>query len=244
VLLPKGVTYRVRPTGPANYFLITESAEEIGFADIGPLGRRAPFDPALLYVPSPELDELGDGRNGDGEWPLRIKFRDEYTSVIYDFDPIDAEGWKGDLFPFKLNINDFRPIMSDRVHLMPSAYTAFATSNTLMGALLPRPYERGPDVERVPPYHRNMDYDEFMFAHGGTMLGLPVVPASISITPQGVHHGLPAAMADQIRDHLNPDDAVDMEQIIVDTQRPLDPTPELLAGRRQTEQYRSGVSVQ
>ncbi|MGW9032558.1 homogentisate 1,2-dioxygenase [Streptomyces sp. NPDC055722] len=244
VLLPKGVTYRIRPTGPVNYFLIVETTEELGFADIGPLGRRAPFDPTLLYVPSPELDELGDGRNEDGEWPVRVKFQGEYTSVFYDFDPIDAEGWKGDLFPFKINIRDYRPLLSDRIHIMPPAWAIFATSSVIVGNLLPRPFEGAPDVERVPPYHRNVDYDEFLFIHGGTALGLPIAPASISHTPQGLHHGLPAALAEQIRKNIKPGDSVDQEFIYVDTKRALIPTPEAQAKRRAGEQLRDGVSAQ
>jgi homogentisate 1,2-dioxygenase len=237
VLLPKGVTYRIRPTGPVNYFLIIESTEELGFADIGPLGRRAPFDPALLYVPTPALDELGDGRNEDGEWPVRLKFRGDYTTVFYDFDPIDAEGWKGDLFPFKINIRDFRAIFSDRIHIMPSAYGIFATSSFLVGNMVPRPFEAAPDSEPTPPYHRNMDYDELVFWHKGTALGLPMTPASISLTPRGVHHGLPAAVVDQIRKNVKRGDLTDMEFPFVDTLRPLVITPEAQAKEREGESY-------
>jgi homogentisate 1,2-dioxygenase len=232
VLIPKGVTYRIRPADTANYFLLLESAEEIGFADIGPLGRRAPFDPTLLYVPSPALDELGDGRNEQGEWPVVIKLRDEYTTVVYDFDPIDAEGWKGDLFPFKINIRDYRPISSDRLHIMPSAHSIFATPGFIVGNLLPRPIESAPDAEPFPPYHRNMDYDEVLFMHRGTALTLEVVPASISLTPRGLHHGLPAEVMDHVRQTMKPGDHVDMQFITVDTLRPLIPTPAALEMRR------------
>ncbi|PIB03857.1 hypothetical protein B1C81_35530 [Streptomyces sp. HG99] len=230
VLVPKGTTYRIRPAGPVNYFLIVESVEELGFADIGPLGRRAPFDPALLYVPTPELDELGDGRNEDGEWPVRIKTLGEYTSAFYDFDPIDVEGWKGDLFPFKINIRDYRPIMSDRMHIMPSASAMFATPSFMVGALLPRPLESAADAEPFPPYHRNMDYDELSFFHRGTALSLEIAPASISVIPRGLHHGLPHAIMENIRKKKI--DRTDMEMIFVDTVRALIPTPEVQAARR------------
>jgi homogentisate 1,2-dioxygenase len=244
VLLPKGVTYRIRPSGPENYFLIIESTEELGFADIGPLGRHAPFDPTLLHVPSPELDELGDGRNEDGEWPVRIKSDGEYTSVFYDFDPIDAEGWKGDLFPFKLNIRDYRPIMSERIHLMPPAHAIFATSGLMVANYLPRPAEGDPDVERVPPYHRNMDYDELAFFHSGSVLGQALAPASFNHAPQGMHHGFAAEFTDMVRKNAKPGDHFDNKIILVDTKQRLVPTPEALAKRRDVQQVREGVTEQ
>jgi len=237
VLLPKGVTYRIRPDGSVNYFLIIESTEELGFADIGTLGRRAPFDPSLLYVPSPKLDELDDGRDKDGNWPVRIKIHNEYTSAVYGFDPIDVEGWTGDLFPFKINIRDYRPITSDRLHIMPSAYAIFATSSFVVGNFVPRPFEGSTDVEPFPPYHRNVDYDEFTFFHKGTALGLPIIPASLSLVPRGLHHGLPAEVKDEVRKNLKPGDRVDHEFIIVDSERALTPTPEVEAVRRRGEHF-------
>ncbi|MGP4088257.1 homogentisate 1,2-dioxygenase [Streptomyces sp. KR55] len=240
VLLPKGTTYRIRPAVPENYFLIVESTEELGFADIGPFGRRAPFDPTLLYVPSPALDELGDGRNEDGEWPVRIKSQNEYSSVYCEFDPIDVEGWKGDLFPFKLNIRDYRPVMSDRIHLMPSAYAVFATPSFMVGNLVPRPYETAPDAELVPAVHRNMDYDEFTFVHRGPVMGLDVAHAGMSLVPRGRHHGFPEQMQKELRKNFKPGDRNEMQIVFVDTLRPLPPSPELLDTRRKGEHFFEG----
>ncbi|MFD7593713.1 homogentisate 1,2-dioxygenase [Kitasatospora sp. NPDC059812] len=232
VLVPKGVTYRIRPGGPENYFLVIESTEELGFADTGTFGRRAPFDPGLLYVPSPALDELGDGRDEDGQWPVRVKLRGERATIVFDSDPIDVEGWSGDLFPFKMNIRDYRPVMSDRIHVMPSAYAVFAASTFMVGNFLPRPFESAPDSEPFPPYHRNADYDEFTFFHNGTVLGVPVAPATMSLVPQGLHHGLPAELQEQLAKKRKPGDRIDSEVVFVDTKVPLTPTPDAEAARR------------
>ncbi|MGV9803639.1 homogentisate 1,2-dioxygenase [Mycobacterium sp. NPDC003449] len=241
VLLPKGVTYRLRPDGPTNYFLIIESPDEIGFADIGPVGRYGPFDPSLLFIPSPSLDDLGDGHNEDGEYAVRIKSGGEYTSVFYDFDPIDAEGWKGDLFPVKLNIRDYRPITSERLHVMPAAHGIFATPNVLVANMLPRPAEADPEVERVPPFHRNIDCDEFIFAHGGEVLGMPLIPATINHYPQGLHHGLPEAVSELARKNWKRDEYYNQKLIAVDTRRPLTPTPQAVAATRHVDQIREGL---
>jgi homogentisate 1,2-dioxygenase len=241
ILLPKGVSYRVRPDTAENYFLIIESVEEIGFADNGPIGRRAPVDPTVLFVPSPALDELGDGRNEEGEYPVRVKHQNRYSTLFYDFDPIDAEGWKGDYFPFKVNLRDVRNIMSNDIHIMPSAYATFATSAVLIGAVMPRPFEQRPGVERVPPFHRNLDYDEFMFIHDGTALGVPVPKASIAHYPRGAHHGLPAAAAAKARE-FGPGSMADNEFVIVDTARALFPTDDLLASRRKHTALREAAA--
>ncbi|HZC78025.1 MAG TPA: hypothetical protein VE258_09770, partial [Ktedonobacterales bacterium] len=34
-------------------------------------------------------------------------------------------GWKGDLFPFKLNVSNILPIMSDRIHVPNRRQSAF-----------------------------------------------------------------------------------------------------------------------
>ncbi|WP_245766709.1 hypothetical protein [Streptomyces colonosanans] len=182
--------------------------------------------PTLLYVPSPNLDELGDGRDEDGGWPVRLRIRGEYATIVYDFDPIDVEGWSGHLFPFKLNIHDFRPITSDRIHLMPSAYAVFATSMFMVGNFLPRPFEPAPDSEPFPPYHRNADYDEFTFFHNGTALGMPIAPATMALVPQRLHHGRPASLQEQVTKNLEASDRADTEVIFAATKQPLTPTPE------------------
>lgn len=193
VLIPKGVTYRILPDGDVNYFFLTESVGEVGFADIGPIGRHAPFDPSILFVPTPHPEEAYGKSQDTSEWELRIKSGNEYTSILYPFDPMDVVGWKGDLFPFKINIRDYRPITSERMHLMPSAHGIFAAKGFVICNFLPRPAEGERDVERVPPFHRNIDYDEVMFTHGGKILDMPVAPASIFRRPRDCTTACPTA---------------------------------------------------
>ena len=240
IVLPKGVTYRVIPDGAKNYFFIVESVGEIGFADIGPIGRHAPFDPSILYVPEPVEEGYVSSPDVNGEWCLRIKSRGEYTKVFYAFDPLDVVGWKGDLFPFKINIRDYRPITSERMHLMPSAHGIFRAKGFLICNFLPRPAEGEREVERVPPFHRNIDYDEVMFAHAGKILSSDIAPASISLLPQGLHHGLPDSFSELVRKTWQRNDYYDQKLIAVDTERPLNVAPEAKAAARQIDQIREG----
>ena len=98
---------------------------------------------------------------------MRIKAEDEISKVFYPFNPLDVVGWKGDLTAWKINMRDIRPIMSHRAHLPPSAHTTFVTEGAVVCSFLPRPLEQDEDALRVPFFHRNTDYDEFIFYHDG-----------------------------------------------------------------------------
>lgn len=235
IVLPKGTTYRVVPETDRNYFFIVETIGEVEFPDFGPIGRHAPFDPELLYVPS--LGERASPEpSSDGEWEVRIKHGDEFTSLFYPFDPLDVEGWKGDLFPFKFNIRDYRGIMSNRIHIMPSAYCIFKASGVLFCNFLPRPAESDYDAERIPPFHRNIDYDELLFAHGGGAVAASFEPASIFLSPQGIHHGLPDEMAQEMRRNWQKHLELETKLIAIETTRPLKITPAARIGQRQGNQ--------
>jgi len=244
VVLPKGVTYRIQPEGPSNFFFLIESVGEVSFADIGPIGRHAPFDPSVVFVPTPRPEDAPVAPNQPEEWAVRIKHGGEYTSVFYPFDPIDVVGWKGDLFPFKLNIRDYRPITSDRMHLMPSAHGVFAAKGFLVCNLLPRPAEGAREVERVPPFHRNIDNDEVIFAHGGRLLNSDIAPASISLLPQGLHHGLPDSFSQMVRQSWQQHDYYDMKMIGVDAERRMKVSPEIKHAARLVEQIRTAKAAE
>jgi homogentisate 1,2-dioxygenase len=68
--------------------------------------------------------------NGD-DWELRIKHACAHASIFYRNNPTNVVGWKGDLFRFKLNVRDVRPIMSDRIHFAPSAWVAFEAAGVV-----------------------------------------------------------------------------------------------------------------
>jgi len=235
VVLPKGTTYRVMPQEEKNYFLLIESIAEIGFGTIENLGRHAPFDPAILFIPEPDESKYDSPASGT-EWEVRLKHGDEYSSVFYPFDPIDTIGWKGDLFAYKINIRDFRPLMSDRIHLMPSAHTMFSADGFVVCNYLPRPAEGDKEAERVPPFHRNVDCDEVTFTHAGTRQGAAVAGATFSMLPQGLHHGLPNSVAEAIRKNWQQHDYYDQKRIAVDTKRRLQITPEAQAAARELDQ--------
>ncbi|MBM3776300.1 MAG: homogentisate 1,2-dioxygenase, partial [Acidobacteria bacterium] len=177
-----------------NFFLIVESKTEFDQPDKGLLGQHALYDPAAIVTPEPE-PMLEDGR----EWEVRIKAEGEYSKVFYPFHPLDVVGWKGDLTVWKINMRDIRPVMSHRAHLPPSAHTTFVTGGAVICSFLPRPLEQDPDALRVPFFHRNTDYDEFLFYHDGNFFSRAnIVPGMATLHPRGIHHGPhPQALANQ-----------------------------------------------
>lgn len=189
LVIPRGTTYRFVASSPSTY-LVVESAGEIELPDRGMLGRHAQFDPMIMRTPVLPKEERRSGANSNGEFELRIKREGEWTRVFYPWNPMNAAGWKGDLAPWGLNVDDIRPIISPRYHLPPSVHTTFLARNFVICSFLPRPLESEEGAMKVPFYHRNIDFDEVLFYHAGNFFSREGIGAgAITWHPLGVHHG-------------------------------------------------------
>jgi len=239
VMIPKSVTYRVVPDGTDNYFLLVRGAEEIQLYDHGHLGRHAPFDPALIQVPDPKAYE-NDERT---EYEVLVQRERTFTSVFYPNHPFDVVGWKGDLFPFKVNMRDYRPIFSDRQHLPPSAHGIFEGRGFVVVNFLPRPAEMERDVNRLPWYHRNADYDEVGFVHAGSLMGAAMEPATMMYHPQGIHHGLGEEFRAFCEESWKEREYLDWKIVNVDTERMLKLSDEARAASRTGNQLTESKHV-
>lgn len=240
IVIPKSVTYRIAPDGRDNYFLVIRATEEIDFFDHGPLGRHAPFDPALVETPEPKAYE-GDGRK---EYEVVVKKEGTFTSVFYPNHPFDVVGWKGDLYPFKMNMRDYRPIFSDRQHLPPSAHAIFEGRGFVVVNFLPRPAETERDVNRLPWYHRNADYDEIGFVHAGSLMGAAMEPATMMFHPQGVHHGLGEEFREFTESAWKKHEYLDWRIVNIDTWKMLKLSPEAKAASRSNNQLTQSEHVE
>jgi homogentisate 1,2-dioxygenase len=190
VLLPKGVTWRQIPDAPAlgdaeACFMLVESAEPIRFTEHAQVGRHAPFDPTVVEAPDIVQDASAWNGAGQTEWEVLAKHGSEFTSIFYDSNPLQLVGWKGDLFPHRLNLDDIRPITSERLHLAPSAWSVYETSRFMLVAFLPMQIVSDPQAEEMPDYHRNIDTDEAIFIHGAGRR----IPGTLMHLPQGITHG-------------------------------------------------------
>lgn len=186
LVIPRGTVYRFLPA-EETALLVIESAAEIEIPDRGMLGQHALFDPNVIKVPEPSLETLEQRDN----WQVKVKRLDAISTITYPFNPINAEGWRGDLTVWQLNVRDIRPVMSERYHLPPSAHTTFLMPNAVICSFLPRGLETGdPGALKVPFYHSNIDFDEVIFYHEGDFFSRAgIEPGMVTFHPQGIHHG-------------------------------------------------------
>lgn len=228
IYLPKACTWRQVPASESTWLMV-EATDEFRVPPAGPLGRHWPFDPAQAVIPEPApIDD--DGRD---EYEVRVYHRpvrgEDTTVLIYTHNPMDVEGWRGDNYAFTFNIADYNVVTSDSVHLPPTVHLFMQATGVYVCNFLPKPAETVPGTERTPWYHRNVDFDEIAFFHGGSLYGIPMPPGLISHAPQGVHHGAPEKARERARRKFDEYDSVDWKVIAIDTRQRLVPSPEVLA---------------
>jgi homogentisate 1,2-dioxygenase len=186
VIIPRGTTYKTFVTKPLK-ILKVESKSEFEEPSRGILGPNALYDQSAKFVPEAAL---GSEQNLK-EYMVDIKHQGEITNVIYPFNPLDAMGWKGSLYAWKISIYDYCPINSHRYHIPPSGHTMFVAQNFVVCSFVARPLEHTSEgVLKVPFFHSNIDYDEILFYHQGNFFSRDNInPGAITFHPQGIHHG-------------------------------------------------------
>jgi homogentisate 1,2-dioxygenase len=230
IYLPKACTFRQVPDGGAETtLLMVQATDEFRVPAPGYLGRHFPFDPSQATIPDPAPIDTGEGPQHNGEYEVRLIHDGGPTSLFYQHHPLDVEGWRGDNFAFTFNIDDYNVVTSNSVHLPPTVHLFMEATGVYVMNFLPKPAEGVPGTERTPWYHRNVDYDEIAFFHGGSLYGIPMPPGLISHAPQGVHHGAPEKARERARRKFDDFDSVDWQVIAVDTRRRLTPSAEVLA---------------
>ena len=189
VLIPRGTMWRLEVDAPTDVLLIEATGSNYRLPDRGMLGRHAPFDPGVLAKPA--IDDAFKAQQGPGEWVVHVKRRGEIGTITYPYNPLDALGWKGDLYPVRLNMRDVRAISSHRLHLPPSVRTSFVADRFVVCTLGPRPVETDPGAMKLPFFHNNEDYDEIIFYHSGSLSsrGSAVRTGMLTFHPMGFTHG-------------------------------------------------------
>ncbi|MDT5070320.1 MAG: homogentisate 1,2-dioxygenase [Mycobacterium sp.] len=232
VYVPKACTFRQVPNQQSTWLMI-QATDEFRVPPPGALGRHFPFDPSQAVLPEPAPIADGDGPFINGEYEVRLIHSEiagvGTTSLLYEHHPLDVEGWRGDNFPFTFNISDYNVVTSDSVHLPPTVHLFMQATGVYVMNFLPKPAEGVAGTERTPWYHRNVDFDEIAFFHGGSLYGIPMPPGLLSHAPQGVHHGAPEKARERARRKFDDYSHVDWSVIAIDTRRRLTPSAEILA---------------
>jgi homogentisate 1,2-dioxygenase len=216
VWLPKGTTYRIVPASGDTFFLVVET-REFTLPDRGLMGQHAFIDAATFELPEP------DPHTERGEFEVRVKRERQWTSFVYPFHPLDVVGWKGELCPLRFNVRDLRPVVSARYHMPPTVHATFVSEACAICTFAPRPFESDPAAQRLPFFHRNIDYDELLFYHAGEFMSRHGVgPGAFTLHPQGIHHGPHPRAFETITTR----EATNEVAVLVETTRPLRLTPE------------------
>ena len=188
LMLPRGTLWRININEPVSILMIEASNESFGLPDRGLLGGQAIFDPAILD--SPVIDDAFLAQQDESAWQVRVKRRNQMSTIYYPFNPLDATGWHGTLMPVRLNWSDIRPLMSHRYHIPPSVHTTFVSRRFVVCTFVPRPFESDPKALNVPFFHSNDDYDEFIFYHQGKFFSRDhIYPGMMTLHPSGIPHG-------------------------------------------------------
>lgn len=217
IIIPRGTTYKTYINSTCK-ILKVESNSEFEEPSRGILGPNALYDQTAKFVPEAQV---GSEQNLK-EYHLDIKHRGEVTRVTYPFNPLDAVGWKGSLYAWKLSIYDYCPINSHRYHIPPSGHTTFVAQNFVVCSFVARPLEHTSEgVLKVPFFHSNIDYDEVLFYHQGNFFSRDNIDAgAITYHPQGINHG-PHPKAFK---KANDNEFTDEFAVMIDTRRPLNMT--------------------
>ena len=218
LLLPRGTMWRLESAAGAAILLLEATNSSLRLPEKGLLGPHALFDAAMLDVPA--MDAAFRAQQTEREWRLHIKRRGEVSIATFPYNPLDATGWHGDLCACRINVKDFRPVMSHRYHLPPSAHTTFMANRFVVCTFAPRPFETDPGAIKVPFFHNNDDYDEVIFYHAGDFFSRDNIhPGMLTYHPAGFTHGPhPKALERML---VQPKAATDEVAVMIDCRDPL-----------------------
>ena len=220
VVVPRGTMWRIECAAPIDLLLVEATNSSYMLPDKGLVGNHAIFDPALLDVPAVD-DAFLAQQSTPGPWVVEVKRRNQMSRITYDWNPLDAVGWHGELSVVRINVRHFRPLMSHRYHLPPSAHTTFLANRFVVCTFVPRPFETDPGALKVPFFHNNDDYDEVLFYHAGDFFSRDNIhPGMVTFHPGGFTHGPhPKALTRMLRQEKP---ATDEVAVMIDTRDPLE----------------------
>lgn len=220
IMIPRGTAWRIEPEQPVFLLMIENTDGAYQLPDKGLVGQHAIFDPAVLDYP--RLDDVFKAQQSNSEtWQIRIKRRNQISTVTFPHNPLDVVGWHGDNTVVRVNWRDIRPLMSHRYHLPPSAHITFVATGFVICTFCPRPIESDPGALKVPFFHNNDDYDEVLFYHRGNFFSRDEIEAGmITFHPCGFPHGPhPKALKKSMED---PASFTDEVAVMLDTRRALE----------------------
>jgi homogentisate 1,2-dioxygenase len=194
VVVPASTTHRwVIPPGLTVEALVVEAVGHIGLPEryrsaTGQLREGAPYSERDLRPPTGPL-VVADA--DAGPVPVLVRARGGWSRHLQATHPFDVVGWDGCAYPYALSIHDFEPI-AGRIHQPPPVHQTFAGNGFVVCSFVPRLFDFGDNVVKVPYHHANVDSDEVLFYSAGDFMsrkGSGIAAGSLTLHPAGFVHG-------------------------------------------------------
>ena len=200
LIVPKGIPHRFEPTTAPQYYWMYESgAGDPEKAESPSTGRFVTHSQSDYRFP-----RSLDTRNETGRFEIVSKVGANVTRRVHPTHPFDVVGWRGDYLPYRLAVEDVRPLSADRTHVPPSGHTVFILPGCYVCVFTVRSVEK--DAMWLPFFHRNLDYCETLGYHWGEFFsgGGVVGPGMVTVHPVGLPHGPKPPALEKFMDGANP----------------------------------------
>ncbi len=216
VVIPASTTHRW--INDAVEALVLEATGHVGIparyrTPTGQLREGAPYCERDLRPPSGPL--LVD----EGPTPVLVRTRSGWSRHCHARHPFDVVGWDGCNYPFAFAISAFEPI-AGRIHQPPPVHQTFEGPGFVVCSFVPRMFDFGEDVVKVPYHHANVDSDEVLFYSAGDFMsrkGAGIGAGSLTLHPAGFVHG-PQPGSVEASEHA---ERTEETAVMVDTFSPL-----------------------
>ena len=185
LVVPKGIPHRFELASGPQYFWVYESlAGDPEKAEAPTTGQFITHARSDYRFP-----RSLDTRNEAGRFEIVSKTDLAYTRRVHPTHPFDVVGWRGDYLPYRLAVEDVRPLVADRSHVPPSAHTVFKLPGCYLCVFTVRSVEK--EGMWLPFFHRNLDYCETIGYHFGDFFsrGGVVQEGMVTVHPVGLPHG-------------------------------------------------------
>jgi homogentisate 1,2-dioxygenase len=217
VVIPASTTHRWVVEDPVEA-LVLETTGHVAIPTryltaTGQLREGAPFSERDLRPPDGPLVVE------EGSTPVLVRSRQGWSRHCHATHPFDVVGWDGCCYPFAFSIRDFEPI-AGRIHQPPPVHQTFAGPGFVVCSFVPRPFDFGEGVVKVPYHHANVDSDEVLFYSEGDFMsrkGAGIEPGSLTLHPAGFVHGPQPGSVEASMDAVRTDETA----VMIDTFEPL-----------------------
>jgi homogentisate 1,2-dioxygenase len=185
LVIPKGITHRFAlGPGPHYYWMYESFTADPEKAEAPTTGRFLTHGESDYRYPR-SLETVNEA----GRFEIVSRVEGVSTRRVHPTHPFDVVGWRGDYLPYRLAVEDVRPLVADRSHVPPSGHTVFALPGCYLCVFTVRSVEK--EGMWLPFFHRNLDYCETIGFHAGDFFSSGGTSAAgmVTVHPAGLPHG-------------------------------------------------------